>query len=77
MNKYHFEIESIRKTIDLSKYYTIEEVAKLLKVHYITVYRLIQFGELDAVKVGGVWRVPGPALLFFLESKHPFNLPER
>lgn len=39
------------------KYYTIEEVAKMLKVAYLTVYRWIQNGKLVAFKAGKHYRV--------------------
>ncbi|MDR7420066.1 MAG: helix-turn-helix domain-containing protein [Armatimonadota bacterium] len=35
---------------------TVEEVARYLRVHAMTVYRLIQRGELPAVRVGRSWR---------------------
>jgi excisionase family DNA binding protein len=35
---------------------TVEEVARYLRVHTMTVYRLIQRGELPAVRVGRSWR---------------------
>lgn len=34
------------------QYYSIEEVAKMLKVVYLTVYRWIQANKLIAVKAG-------------------------
>jgi len=34
------------------KYYTIEEVAEMLKVVYMTVYRWIKQGKLKAFRVG-------------------------
>ena len=34
------------------EYYTIEEVATMLKVAYLTVYRWIQAGKLVAYKAG-------------------------
>ena len=39
------------------QYYTIEEVAKLLKVVYLTVYRWIQSGKLTAYKAGKQYRI--------------------
>jgi excisionase family DNA binding protein len=39
------------------KYYTIEEVAKRLKVAYLTVYRWIQGGKLCAYKFGKQYRI--------------------
>jgi len=34
------------------KYYTIEEVAEMLKVVYMTVYRWVRQGKLKAFRVG-------------------------
>lgn len=39
------------------QYYSIEEVAKMLKVAYLTVYRWIQAGKLVAHKAGKQYRV--------------------
>ena len=39
------------------QYYTIEEVAKMLKVVYLTVYRWIQSGKLTAYKTGKQYRI--------------------
>jgi len=44
------------------KYYTIEEVAEMLKVVYLTVYRWIQDGKLKAYKVGKQYRINKPDL---------------
>ncbi len=39
------------------QYYSIEEVAKMLKVAYLTVYRWIQSGKLTAYKAGKQYRI--------------------
>ena len=39
------------------EYYSIDEVAKLLKVAYLTVYRWIRSGKLKAVKAGKQYRI--------------------
>lgn len=39
------------------QYYSIEEVAKMLKVVYLTVYRWIQDGKLTAYKFGKQYRI--------------------
>lgn len=46
--------------------YTIEEVAKILKVSEETVRRLIASGELDARRVGRQYRITRAALDKFL-----------
>ena len=49
------------------QYYTIEEVAKMLKVVYLTVYRWIQDGKLRAYKAGKQYRISGTDLDKFME----------
>ena len=50
------------------QYYTIEEVAKMLKVAYLTVYRWIQDGKLVAFKAGKQYRVKKEDLDSFVTS---------
>ena len=38
-------------------FYTLEEVAKMLRISMPTVRRLIEDGDLKAIKVRGQWRV--------------------
>lgn len=52
------------------EYYTIDEVAKMLKVAYLTVYRWIQSGKLKAVKAGKQYRILGEDLHSFLNEKN-------
>jgi len=53
------------------EYYTIEEVAKMLKVVYLTVYRWIQDGKLTAYKAGKQYRVKKIDLENFMKrGKH-------
>jgi putative molybdopterin biosynthesis protein len=51
------------------KYYTIEEVAKMLKVVYLTVYRWIQDGKLKAYKAGKQYRIKNTDLNNYIERK--------
>lgn len=39
------------------QYYSIEEVAKTLKVAYLTVYRWVKSGKLVALKAGKQYRI--------------------
>jgi putative molybdopterin biosynthesis protein len=50
------------------KYYTIDEIAKILKVAYLTVYRWIQSGKLVAFKAGKQYRVKKGDLDRFITS---------
>ena len=37
--------------------FTLHQAAEVLSVHYMTAYRYVRLGLLDAYKVGGTWRV--------------------
>ncbi len=51
------------------RYYSIEEVAKMLKVVYLTVYRWIQSGKLVAYKAGKQYRIKNKDLENFIGKK--------
>lgn len=53
------------------QYYTIKEVAKLLKVAYLTVYRWIQSGKLTAYKAGKQYRIEKTDLKEFMQMQKP------
>jgi excisionase family DNA binding protein len=43
---------------DRARFATVAEVASLLRVSTMTVYRLIQSGQLPAVRIGRSYRIP-------------------
>jgi excisionase family DNA binding protein len=45
---------------------TVTEVAAIMRVSKMTVYRLVHGGELSAVRVGRSFRVPEPAVRDYL-----------
>src|SRR5262245_33964884 len=49
-------------TPDVAPPLTLQEVADLLGVHYMTVYRYVRLGLLEAQKVAGTWQVTPAAL---------------
>lgn len=51
------------------QYYSIEEVAKMLKVAYLTVYRWVQSGKLKAYKAGKQYRIKKEDLDMFIDNK--------
>lgn len=51
------------------QYYTIQEIAEQLKVAYLTVYRWIKEGKLEAVRAGKQYRISAKALDKFLSNK--------
>ncbi len=53
---------------------TVDEVAKLLKLSKITIYRLIKTGEIPAYKIGASWRVNREDLENYIESKKKLRI---
>jgi len=51
-----------------TKYYTVEQISELLKIHPKTVQRYIREGKLRANKIGKSWRVTGHDLSVFAEN---------
>ena len=47
---------------------TVAEVASIMRVSKMTVYRLVHGGELSAVRVGRSFRVPEPAVRAYLSE---------
>jgi excisionase family DNA binding protein len=56
------------------KFLTVAEVAALMRVSKMTVYRLVHAGDLAAVRVGRSLRVPEQAVHAYLREALP---PER
>ncbi|OEX91935.1 helix-turn-helix domain-containing protein [Corynebacterium sp. Marseille-P4321] len=50
------------------KFLTVAEVAEIMRVSKMTVYRLVHSGELPAVRVGRSFRVNETAVNEYLES---------
>jgi len=51
------------------KYYTAQEIADLLKVAYMTVYRWIRDGKLEAYQVQKQYRIKESDFKRFMEAK--------
>lgn len=50
------------------EYYTIKEVAEILKVAYLTVYRWVKDGKIAAYKLGKEYRIKKIDLYNFVKS---------
>ena len=50
------------------QFLTVAEVAALMRVSKMTVYRLVHAGELPAARVGRSFRVPGGAVEDYLRD---------
>jgi len=53
-----------------TRFLTVQEVADLMRVSSMTVYRLIKSGELAAVRVGRSFRVAEPDVDAYLASRY-------
>ncbi len=60
----------------MEDYYTIEEIAKKLRVSRVTVYRWMQSGALRYVMAGERRRIPQSALDAFLREGRPEDVKE-
>ena len=56
--------------METEKYYSIEEVSKLLKVAYLTVYRWIRSGKLKSSKAGKQYRIEADVINAFINHKN-------
>ncbi len=52
------------------EFYTLQEVAEMLKISYMTVFRWVKNGKLDASRVGKQYRIKKETLVKFTESKN-------
>ena len=52
------------------EFLTVAEVASMMRVSKMTVYRLVHSGELPAVRVGKSFRVPERAVHDYLENAY-------
>lgn len=52
------------------QFLTVAEVASLMRVSKMTVYRLVHSGELPALRVGKSFRVPEKAVHDYLENAY-------
>lgn len=59
--------------LNAPKFYTITEVANLLRVSYLTVFRWIQAGKLTTYKVGKGYRIEISDLKSFLEKSKKYK----
>lgn len=54
--------------LDAVRFLTVAEVATVMRVSKMTVYRLVHAGELGAVRVGRSFRVPEQAMHDYLRG---------
>ncbi|NUT94589.1 MAG: helix-turn-helix domain-containing protein [Saccharothrix sp.] len=62
--------ENERAPLVQVKFLTVAEVALVMRVSKMTVYRLVHSGELTAVRVGKSFRVPEKAVHEYLRNAY-------
>jgi excisionase family DNA binding protein len=62
-----------RRGPDITRLLTVAEVASVMRVSRMTVYRLIRRGQLKAIRVGRNYRVREDDLNQYLESQAVFG----
>jgi len=50
------------------RFLTVAEVAELMRVSAMTVYRMVQAGELPAIRFGRSYRIPEAAVVELVQS---------
>ena len=58
----------VKSKIMEEKYYTPQEIAELLKINYMTVYRWIRAGKLEAYQVQKQYRIREADFNRFMEA---------
>src|SRR5215211_1776671 len=61
---------TVAESFAKARFLTVQEVAKLIRVSSMTVYRLIKAGDLPAVRVGRSFRVRDVDVDAYLESRY-------
>ena len=56
--------------VGTTRFRTVSEVARQLRVSNMTVYRLVKAGELPAIRVGRGYRIREQDLLHYLETRY-------
>lgn len=64
------EVTSLQGRLTSVRFYTVAEVASVMRVSKMSVYRLIHSGELEAVRFGRSFRVPESAVKAFLDEAY-------
>lgn len=64
------EAPATGEELDDPQFRTIAEVAGLMRVSKMTVYRMVHCGELTAVRVGRSFRVPAKSVREYLSAAY-------
>lgn len=54
----------------MSGYLTVRETAEVLNMHFMSVYKLVQTGQLPALKIGSRWKIDPEQLADWIARRH-------
>ena len=57
--------------VETKQLYTVAEVAAMMRVSKMTVYRMVQAGTIDSIRFGRSYRVPQSAVRNYLDATNP------
>jgi excisionase family DNA binding protein len=58
-------------SVSTGQLYTVAEVAAMMRVSKMTVYRLVQSGTIHSIRFGRSYRVPQSAFKEYIEATSP------
>lgn len=58
-------------SVSTGQLYTVAEVAAMMRVSKMTVYRMVQAGTIDSIRFGRSYRVPQSAVRNYLSATNP------
>lgn len=58
---------------DASEIITIDELCDMLQIGKNTAYRLLLNGEIQAFKIGRIWKIPKQAVISFILQKSHYD----
>ena len=61
-------VTPLASNLQAGRFLTVAEVATIMRVSKMTVYRLVHSGELEAIRVGRSFRVPEQAVNQYLRA---------
>jgi len=67
-------VEATASPLSDVRFLTVAEVATIMRVSKMTVYRLVHSGELEAIQVGRSFRVPEQAVNQYLRDAFVANV---
>jgi len=57
--------------LGMKQLFTVAEVAAMMRVSKMTVYRMVQAGTIDSIRFGRSYRVPETAVRNYLDTRNP------